>query len=142
VADRARALAESAFASFVRGRSDEQLDTLMGSGPGLRLIFKGMESSFVPSAARGFTGDILYSLRSARGARPWTVSVDGERATASPRVVESPAVTLRADVPVFVRVAAGELDPVKAMMEGRLEIEGDFTVAARLGEMFGAAPRF
>jgi putative sterol carrier protein len=68
--------------------------------------------------------------------------VDGSRAIAEQRDSTSPAVTLRASVPVFVRIAAGELDPARAMLEGQLEIEGDFTVAGRLGEMFGAAPRF
>jgi putative sterol carrier protein len=43
---------------------------------------------------------------------------------------------------VFVRIAAGELDPARAMLDGRLEIEGDYAVAGRLGEMFGAAPRW
>jgi alkanesulfonate monooxygenase SsuD/methylene tetrahydromethanopterin reductase-like flavin-dependent oxidoreductase (luciferase family) len=142
VGGRARAFAESAFGSFVRGRSDEQLDLLMGVGPGLRLIFKGMEGAYVPEAARGFSGEILYALRSSRGARNWTVAVEGERAVAEPRDAVDPVVTLRADVPVFVRIAAGELDPAKAALEGQLSIEGDFTVAARLGEMFGAQPRF
>jgi putative sterol carrier protein len=96
----------------------------------------------VPEAARGFSGDILYDLQSSRGPRPWTVSVDGARAVAEPRAADDPAVTLRAEVPVFVRIAAGELDPARAMLEGNLEIEGDFAVAGRLGEMFGAAPRF
>jgi alkanesulfonate monooxygenase SsuD/methylene tetrahydromethanopterin reductase-like flavin-dependent oxidoreductase (luciferase family)/putative sterol carrier protein len=140
--DRARAAAESAFASFVRGRSDDQLDRLMGVGPGLRVLFKGMQSAFVPEAARGFSGTILYDLRSSRGPRRWTISVDGARAVAEPREADDPAVTLRAEVPVFVRIAAGELDPARAMLEGQLEIEGDFAVAGRLGEMFGAAPRF
>jgi putative sterol carrier protein len=70
------------------------------------------------------------------------VSVDASRAVAEPRTSSSPAVTLRARVPVFVRIAAGELDPARAMLDGRLEIEGDYTVAGRLGEMFGAAPRW
>jgi alkanesulfonate monooxygenase SsuD/methylene tetrahydromethanopterin reductase-like flavin-dependent oxidoreductase (luciferase family) len=142
IPDRARAAVESAFASFVRGRSDEQLDRLMGVGPGLRVLFKGMESAFVPEAARGFSGDILYDLQSSRGPRPWTVTVNATRAVAEPHAAPDPAVTLRAEVPVFVRIAAGELDPARAMLEGRLEIEGDFAVAGRLGEMFGAAPRF
>jgi alkanesulfonate monooxygenase SsuD/methylene tetrahydromethanopterin reductase-like flavin-dependent oxidoreductase (luciferase family) len=142
LAERARTAAESAFVAFVRGRSDDQLDRLMGSGPGLRVLFKGMESAYVPSAAGGFSGEILYDLESARGARPWTVSVDASRAVAEPRTSSSPAVTLRARVPVFVRIAAGELDPARAMLDGRLEIEGDYTVAGRLGEMFGAAPRW
>src|SRR4051794_18061606 len=54
--------ARAAFGSFVKGRSDEQLDTLMGSGPGLRILFKGMESSFDPEGARGFSGSIVYVL--------------------------------------------------------------------------------
>jgi alkanesulfonate monooxygenase SsuD/methylene tetrahydromethanopterin reductase-like flavin-dependent oxidoreductase (luciferase family)/putative sterol carrier protein len=142
LADRARALAGSAFGALVRGRSDEQLERLMASGPGLTVIFKGMERAFVPEKARGFSGEILYELRtSAHGARAWTVRIDGEAAAAEERAATDPAVTLRADVPVFVRIAAGELDPARAMLEGKLEIEGDFAVAGRLGEMFGADPR-
>jgi putative sterol carrier protein len=142
VGDRARQLAEGAFASFVRGRSDEQLDRLMGTNTALRVLFKGMESAFVPSAAQGFAGEILYDLEADRGRRPWTVSIDSARAVAEPRGAEAPAVTLRTRVPVFVRIAAGQLDPARAMFEGTLEIEGDFAVAARLGDMFGQPPRF
>jgi alkanesulfonate monooxygenase SsuD/methylene tetrahydromethanopterin reductase-like flavin-dependent oxidoreductase (luciferase family)/putative sterol carrier protein len=141
IGDRARAAVESAFASFVHGRSDEQLDRFMGSGPGLRLVFKGMETAFVPEAARGFEGEIFYDLKSSRGAQPWTLTIDRERAVAEPRKASSPAVTLRAEVPVFVRVVSGDLDPMRAMMDERLVVEGDFAVAGRLGEMFGAAPR-
>jgi putative sterol carrier protein len=139
--ERARAAVESAFGAFVRGRTDEQLDRLMGSGPGLRVIFKGMENAFVPEKAAGFSGEILYDLKAPRGRREWTVKVAGGRVAAEERASAEPAVTLRADVPVFVRIAAGELDPARAMLDGRLEIEGDFAVAGRLGEMFGADPR-
>jgi alkanesulfonate monooxygenase SsuD/methylene tetrahydromethanopterin reductase-like flavin-dependent oxidoreductase (luciferase family)/putative sterol carrier protein len=142
LADRARRVAEGAFASFVRGRSDEQLDRLMGTNAGLRVLFKGMENAYVPAKAAGFTGEILYDLRGARGPRPWTVSIDERRAVAEPRAATSPAVTLRARVPVFVRIAAGQLDPALAMLDGRLELEGDFAVAGRLGEMFGEDPRY
>jgi alkanesulfonate monooxygenase SsuD/methylene tetrahydromethanopterin reductase-like flavin-dependent oxidoreductase (luciferase family) len=140
--DRARAAVESAFGAFVHGRTDEQLDRFMGAGPGLRLIFKGMESAFVPEAARGFEGEIFYDLHASRGAQPWTLSVDASRAVAEPRVASSPAVTLRADVAVFVRIAAGDLDPMRAMLDERLVVEGDLALAGRLDAMFGAAPRF
>jgi alkanesulfonate monooxygenase SsuD/methylene tetrahydromethanopterin reductase-like flavin-dependent oxidoreductase (luciferase family)/putative sterol carrier protein len=139
--DRARAAVESAFGAFVHGRSDEQLDRFMGAGPGLRLVFKGMESAFVPEAARGFGGEIFYDLRSSRGPQPWTLKIDGSRAVAEPRPATSPAVTLRAEVPVFVRIAAGDLDPMRAMLDQRLEVEGDLALASRLGDMFGAVPR-
>jgi putative sterol carrier protein len=133
--------ARSALASFIGARSDEQIDRLMGAGPGLKLIFKGMENAFVPEKARGFSGEILYELRGSRGLRSWTLRIDGDEARAEERAASEPAVTLRAELPVFVRIAAGSLDPAKAMLEGNLVIEGDFAVAGRLGEMFGADPR-
>jgi alkanesulfonate monooxygenase SsuD/methylene tetrahydromethanopterin reductase-like flavin-dependent oxidoreductase (luciferase family)/putative sterol carrier protein len=139
--DRARAAVESAFTSFVHGRSDQQLDRFVGTGPGLRLIFKGMENAFVPQAARGFKGEIFYDLRASRGPQPWTVSIDGERAVAEPRAASSPALTLRAEVPVFVRIVAGDLDPMRAMMDERLVVEGDFALAGRLDEIFGQPKR-
>ena len=37
----------------------------------------------------------------------------------------------------FVRMAGGDLDPGKALLTGRMDMEGDLAVAARLGEMFG-----
>src|SRR4051794_545741 len=63
------ARARSALASFVSALSDEQIDRLMGAGPGLKMIFKGMENAFVPEKARGFSGEVLYELRGSRGTR-------------------------------------------------------------------------
>ena len=40
-------------------------------------------------------------------------------------------------MPVFARIAARELPPAKALMDGDFEVTGDFQVASRLGEMFG-----
>ena len=37
----------------------------------------------------------------------------------------------------FVRIAGRDLDPGKALLTGRLDLEGDLALAARLGEMFG-----
>ena len=54
-----------------------------------------------------------------------------------PGTAQNPVVTFRTSVPTFARIASQEVHPAKAMMEGDLEVHGDFEVAARLGEMFG-----
>jgi alkanesulfonate monooxygenase SsuD/methylene tetrahydromethanopterin reductase-like flavin-dependent oxidoreductase (luciferase family)/putative sterol carrier protein len=128
---------ETAFAAFVRGRSDEQLERTVGSGPGMRVLFKALEQAYVPEKAGGFEGDILYELEGARGTQHWTVHVDSERAAAEQRTAAEPAVTIKTRLPVFIRIGARELNPAKAMLDGELAIEGDFNVAGRLGEMFG-----
>jgi alkanesulfonate monooxygenase SsuD/methylene tetrahydromethanopterin reductase-like flavin-dependent oxidoreductase (luciferase family)/putative sterol carrier protein len=130
---------ESAFAAFVRKRSDAQLDRTLGTGPGLRIMFKGMERSFVPEKANGFKGEVQYELTGSRnGSQEWVVRIDADHVTVAPGRASDPVVTFRMSVPVFARIAAQEIHPAKAMMEGWLQLEGDFDAARRVGEMFGA----
>ena len=90
-----------------------------------------------PDRANGFEGTIQYDLQTARGTRHWAVRIDGRRAVAEPRVDDGAVVTIRTSVPVFARIAARELPPAKALLEGDFEVTGNFEVASRLGEMFG-----
>ncbi len=134
---------EQAFQAFVRSAGDERLARTAGSAPGLKVLFAGMERQFVAERAAGFTGDIQYNLRAADGTlRPWTVTIDGERASARPGASDAAKLTLTLSVADFVRIAGRDLDPIKAVLTGRLELAGDFAVAMRLGEMFGQPPAF
>src|SRR2546429_7603868 len=80
---RLNTLAENAFSSFVRGRSDEQLERLFGTTPALRMAFGGMERAFVPEKAGGFKGSVQWELHGPRGTRTWHVSIMDDRAVAS-----------------------------------------------------------
>jgi alkanesulfonate monooxygenase SsuD/methylene tetrahydromethanopterin reductase-like flavin-dependent oxidoreductase (luciferase family) len=131
---------ESGLAALVRNRSDAQLHRLFDRGPGLRVIFKGMERAFLPERANGFEGEVAYELGARDGSRAWTVRIAESGAVARRGPATDPAVTLRASVPDFVRMAAREAYPPKLLLDGALEIEGDFDLAGRLGEMFGAEP--
>jgi alkanesulfonate monooxygenase SsuD/methylene tetrahydromethanopterin reductase-like flavin-dependent oxidoreductase (luciferase family)/putative sterol carrier protein len=133
----AQQVAETAFAALVRGRSDSLLERTIGSGPGLRVVFKAMEQAFVPERAQGFEGEILYALTTSNGTRHWTVTIEDGRARAEQREAEEPAVVVSTSLPAFVRLAAREVNPARLMLDGELEIRGDFGVAGRLGEMFG-----
>jgi alkanesulfonate monooxygenase SsuD/methylene tetrahydromethanopterin reductase-like flavin-dependent oxidoreductase (luciferase family)/putative sterol carrier protein len=137
LADQLSKLGESAFATLVRGRSDEQLERALGNDIALRVVFGGMERSFVPDRADGFEGAIQYELQSSRGTRTWHVRIRDGRASARPGAADDPRVTLRAGLPVFARLFARELNPAKALLEGELEVEGDFQVASKVGYMFG-----
>jgi alkanesulfonate monooxygenase SsuD/methylene tetrahydromethanopterin reductase-like flavin-dependent oxidoreductase (luciferase family)/putative sterol carrier protein len=134
---------EQLFQAFVQRSSDERLARTAGSAAGLKVLFAGMERQFVADRAGGFTGDIQYNLRASDGTlRPWTVTVDGARATTRPGASDTAQLTLTLSVADFVRVAARDLDPIKAVLTGRLELAGDFSVAMRLGEMFGQPSAF
>jgi alkanesulfonate monooxygenase SsuD/methylene tetrahydromethanopterin reductase-like flavin-dependent oxidoreductase (luciferase family) len=133
-------MGEAALARLVNGRSDQQLHRLFDHGPGLAVIFKGMERAFVPERALGFSGEIQYELGGRDGPRRWTVRIGDGRAAARRGGAAEPAVTLRASVPDFVRLSARQAFAPKLLLEGALEIEGDFALAGRLAEMFGEQP--
>ena len=93
----------------------------MGWGPALRSVFKGMERSFRPEAAQGFTGEIQYELTGQNGSRRWTLRIDEAHAIAVPGRALSPAVTLRMNVPTFARILTREEEPGRAFLEGWYE---------------------
>jgi len=129
---------EAAFNAFVARSDDAQLERTVGSGAGLRMIFSGMSRRFVPAKANGFEGEIQYDLRAADGSlRPWVVEIEGERAHTRPGRAADPAVTISLGLADFARLIGRDLDPAKALLGGRMQLDGDFGVATRIGEMFG-----
>jgi alkanesulfonate monooxygenase SsuD/methylene tetrahydromethanopterin reductase-like flavin-dependent oxidoreductase (luciferase family) len=128
---------ERAFGAYVRRSGDRRLERTVGSDPALRAIFAAMTHAYVPGSGGGFTGELQYDLRRNGSVVPWTLHIDGDRAVARSGATSSAALTLRLSVADFVRIAGGELDPGRALLTGRLDLEGDFALAQRLGEMFG-----
>jgi alkanesulfonate monooxygenase SsuD/methylene tetrahydromethanopterin reductase-like flavin-dependent oxidoreductase (luciferase family) len=137
----AREAARKMLARLVDGASDEKLEHRFGSAVAQRAIFTGMVRAFEPEAAAGFQGRLVYELsRPATSAEParWTIEVLDGHATARPGAAEDAALTIRLTLSDFVRVAAGTIDPAVPLLSDRASFEGDFALAARLPEMFGA----
>jgi putative sterol carrier protein len=129
---------ERAFKAFVRRADNRRLERTAGSGTGLKVLFGAMAQAYEPDKAAGFSGELQYDLRRADGELvSWTVALGPEGASVRPGTASAPALTLKLGVVDFVRMAGGDLDPGKALLTGRMDLEGDLAIAARLGEMFG-----
>jgi alkanesulfonate monooxygenase SsuD/methylene tetrahydromethanopterin reductase-like flavin-dependent oxidoreductase (luciferase family) len=132
---------EQAFRLFVRRSDDRRLERTIGSERGLKVLFGGMAHAYEPEKAAGFSGELQYQLRRSDGTVAlWTVAIAPDRARARPGAASAPALTLKLGVADFVRMAGRDLDPGKALLTGRMDLEGDIALAARLGEMFGQPP--
>lgn len=131
-------LGERLFCRFVRRADDERLQRTIGSDRGLRIVFAAMARSYRPERADGFEGDIRFELTDARGRpRTWTLTCSPAGARAAAAATQAPALTVKLALADFIRVAGRDLDPVKALLSGRMELEGDFALAMRLAQMFG-----
>lgn len=67
-----------------------------------------------------------------------TLSVDGTSACVVEPAPLDATVTIHFGLADWVRVIAGEEDPLTAMAAGRCRVEGDLFVASLLEPMFGA----
>jgi alkanesulfonate monooxygenase SsuD/methylene tetrahydromethanopterin reductase-like flavin-dependent oxidoreductase (luciferase family)/putative sterol carrier protein len=129
---------ERAFRAFVRRSDDRRLERTAGSARGLKVLFGAMAQAYEPDKADGFRGELQYDLRRSDGeVVSWTIALGPERASVHPGTAGAPALTLKLRLADFVRLAGGDLDPGKALLTGRMDLQGDLAVAARLGEMFG-----
>jgi len=128
---------ERAFARMVNGRPDDQVDRRVGSAVMLRAVFGAMAKQFRPERSEGFQGDIQYELTGRRGPQRWLIRVRNGAAEAIGGPSPNPAVLIRTDVATFARMITQEVPAGKAFFEGKVRVEGDFQLAARLGEMFG-----
>jgi hypothetical protein len=129
---------EAAFRRFVKRSSDKRLERTVGSDRGLRFVFRTMARAYRPGRAAGWSGDIRYELTGSNGAvRTWTVTCTSTGARAVPASAPDPALTIKLGLADFIRLAGQDLDPAVALLTGRMDLEGDFEVAVRLGEMFG-----
>ena len=132
----AQPIARVAFNWLVKGRTDAQLEWMFGSAPGQTLIFRAMERAFNAGRANGSVeGVIQYHLHAPSGTRSWVVSARGGKLEARPGTHPQPGTTLRMGAATFARIAAGQETSTAAAMGGRLQMEGDLRLVARLAEV-------
>ncbi len=108
----------------------------MSFRPAQRLIFKGMEKAFHPERAKDFTAEVQYELKGRGDVVRWTVRIADCQAKAEPRQSVNPTLTFRMSLPTFARIAAGEINAVTAMLEQRLEVDGDIKKLAQFTGLF------
>jgi alkanesulfonate monooxygenase SsuD/methylene tetrahydromethanopterin reductase-like flavin-dependent oxidoreductase (luciferase family)/putative sterol carrier protein len=126
---------DNVFTRVVRGRDDEQLQRLMRFPAIQWMIFKGMEKA-LEGRTNGFQGTVEYRLRGGRSEACWTLRIDATHAEARPGKAENPLLVFRTTLPLFARMAAGQMNPAHAILERKLEVEGDVKALARFSALF------
>jgi hypothetical protein len=127
----------AAYRSFVRGSSDRRLELTIGSRAGLRMLMAQVAAQ-VPGFALRFAGELQCDLVRGDGRlSTWTIDTRSGRALARSGPADAPALTARLSVADFVRMTAGELDPGNALLDGRLDLKGDFSIVRLLGLLGG-----
>ncbi len=130
---------ESAFAAFVRGRSDAQLERTVGSNAGPADDLQGDGARLRPRRRRTASpATFQYELTGRNGDRNWVVRIEDGGAPRRARRAQRPGGTFRTSVPTFARIAVRGDPPREGDPRGRHRHLRRLRGRRRAcGEMFG-----
>ena len=125
----------------VAGQDDAALvqfaENLGGIEGFLDLTFEGMREVLVTELAED--AEIGWEIKHGDQTLSYVFAIKGGEATVEKRPTEGARAVLAMAVPVYMRLIAGEIDPIQATMQGKLQARGDLIFAMKLPQMFGIA---
>lgn len=98
-------------------------------------LMEKMPGAFIPEKAQGVDAVIQFKFTGAE-AGSWNATIKDGKCTVAQGEVPSPKMTLTADSSDYIKIFTGELDGMKAFMEGKIKLGGDLNLAMKLMQMF------
>jgi len=100
-------------------------------------LIEGMPNSFNPEAAGNLRAEIQFDI-SGEGGGKWIISIAEGRCRVQKGEAVSPVLTIESPGEVWVKIARGEIDRPRALMEGLYKVKGDMNILTKMPKVFGA----
>jgi putative sterol carrier protein len=118
----------------------ERCETMAGMADSTTDFFDALGRRGYEPLLRKLSGAVRFEIRDGKRVERRYVTVGKGSVTVSGRGARTQTV-VRADRAVFGRIAAGELNPVAAVLRGELEVEGDWRLLVLVQRLFPSPPR-
>ncbi len=96
-------------------------------------IFAAMPGRFLSDGAQGWNAVMQFKL-SGDGGGEWNVVVQDGTCTVNEGVAEEPTATVEATAEVWQNMTTGKLNPMMAMMTGKLKAKGNLSDLMKLND--------
>lgn len=98
-------------------------------------LMEKMPGAFIPEKAQGVDAVIQFKF-TGNEAGEWNATIKDGKVDVARGTHPTPKMTLTADSSDYVKIFTGELDGMKAFMEGKIKLAGDLNLAMKLMQMF------
>jgi len=129
----------SQLRKLISGRSEEEIEAavhVLGPDVALDKVFQGMVDHFLPEKASRRCVVAQFSVRTPQGDKAYHLFAGGGSCRYGRGRHEAPNVTLLLRLPSLLRIAAGELDGVVALVRGQVKVKGNILLARSLQSWF------
>ncbi|MEM1268843.1 MAG: SCP2 sterol-binding domain-containing protein [Bacteroidota bacterium] len=98
-------------------------------------VIESLERNFKPEKAAGADG--IYQLHyTGEDGGDWYLAVENQQLTVSEGTHDAPDVTVTSTADDWLKIANGDLNPMMAMMTGKLKVQGSIPKATKLQALF------
>ena len=104
-----------------------------------KLIFDKLQDAFRSERASGVQAVIQVRVEGVEN-EDYALRIADQKISVNRELVENPRLTLLANENDFRKIFSGELDPMAAYFQGRIQVLGDMGFAMKLSGLF--SPRF
>jgi len=105
-----------------------------------RELIERMPAVFDPAAAGNLQAEIQFDI-SGEGGGKWVVTIANGLCEVRQGEAVAPVLTIESPEDVWVKIAKGEIDRPKALIQGLYRVKGDMGILARLPQLFRARKR-
>jgi putative sterol carrier protein len=91
----------------------------------LKTVFTEMLDSFLPEKAGDKRASIQYEIATPEGPKLWSMRVADGRCEIEPGPLEGATSSLRSSMVDFLGLITGKLNPMTALMTGKVKVTGD-----------------
>ncbi len=99
-------------------------------------LIEGMPNSFNPAAAGDLRAEIQFNISGIGGGK-WVLSIADGRCAVSAGEAVSPTLIIESPAGIWVKIARGEIDRPRALMDGLYKVKGDMKILSRMPQLFG-----
>lgn len=101
----------------------------------LQVLMQQALQAFVPENAAGIDAKVQFNITGNQGGT-WVATIRDQKISVEPGTSENPNLTIGADTQDIFNLVSGKLNPMQAFMLGKVQVNGDMSLAMRLASVF------
>lgn len=99
------------------------------------LMTETLPQAFIPEKAIGIDSIIQFKFTGSEVSEWYVVIKDG-KCDVTKGVHAEPKMTMTVDADSYIKISTGELDATVAFMKGKVKVNGDMSIALKMGQFF------